>query len=70
MPKTKEQLEQSRIRRADKLKRINEFRILQGNDPYRSYAAYLKNRVKPQRTPAQIAATERMIEAISRIDCL
>lgn len=63
MPKTKEQLEQSRVRRAEKLKRINEFRILQGNDPYRSYAAYLKNRVKPQRTPAQIAATERMIEA-------
>ena len=31
MPKTKEQLEQSRIRRADKLKRINEFRILQMN---------------------------------------
>jgi hypothetical protein len=63
MPKTKEQLEQSRVRRAEKLKRINEFRILQGNDPYRSYTAYLKNRVKPQRTPAQIAATERMIEA-------
>jgi len=63
MPKTKEQLEQSRVRRADKLKRINEHRILLGKDPYRSYSAYLKNREKPPRTAAQKAATEKMIEA-------
>ena len=63
MPKTKEQLEQSRVRRADKLKRINDYRLLNGQDPYRSYTAYLKNREKPARTAAQKAATERMIEA-------